>query len=122
MRFHTDPLYGKWTSDTSVVSVGATRRFVFREATDSTSRYRYVGAVHWSAPRTAVISTRHYFSMYQFVQSSNSREQGNFTSESSTFGRLQALGEGVVPVAFTGWLDFVDTEDHCTFTVHLLCD
>ena len=39
MRFHSDPLYGCWTPNTSVVSIGETRRFVFREVADFTSRW-----------------------------------------------------------------------------------
>eukprot|EP00798_Chlamydomonas_sp_ICE-L_P015481 gene15481-21567_t len=38
MRYHVDPLYGKWTPDTSVVSIGSTRKFVFRKIEDFSSR------------------------------------------------------------------------------------
>eukprot|EP00879_Flechtneria_rotunda_P011597 GHRR01012114.1.p2 GENE.GHRR01012114.1~~GHRR01012114.1.p2 ORF type:complete len:150 (-),score=9.91 GHRR01012114.1:673-1122(-) len=41
MRFHTDPLYGKWTSHTSVASLGSTRRFVFRKIDDHSVRWTY---------------------------------------------------------------------------------
>mmetsp|Transcript_39677 Transcript_39677/g.88163 ORF Transcript_39677/g.88163 Transcript_39677/m.88163 type:complete len:200 (+) Transcript_39677:696-1295(+) len=41
MRFHVDPLYGCWTPNTAVVSLGQTRRFVFREMQDVSSRWEY---------------------------------------------------------------------------------
>lgn len=34
MRFHVDPLYGRWTPRQAVVSLGDTRTFVFREISD----------------------------------------------------------------------------------------
>lgn len=34
MRYHVDPLYGVWDPKSAVVSIGATRRFAFREASD----------------------------------------------------------------------------------------
>ncbi|GAX75757.1 hypothetical protein CEUSTIGMA_g3200.t1 [Chlamydomonas eustigma] len=41
MRFHSDPLYGCWTSSTAVVSIGQARRFVFRETHNVQSRWEY---------------------------------------------------------------------------------
>ncbi|KAG1660596.1 hypothetical protein FOA52_003027 [Chlamydomonas sp. UWO 241] len=41
MRFHADPLYGMWEPETAVVSIGQARRFIFREASDITSRWEY---------------------------------------------------------------------------------
>ncbi|KAK9830177.1 hypothetical protein WJX72_010148 [[Myrmecia] bisecta] len=35
MRYHSDPLYGVWDSDTAVVSLGDTREFVFRDVLPS---------------------------------------------------------------------------------------
>lgn len=42
MRYHADPLYGCWTPRTAVVSIGAARRFVFREVDDHGKRWHYV--------------------------------------------------------------------------------
>lgn len=41
MRYHVDPLYGCWTPNTAVVSVGATRQFIFREEADHSVRWCY---------------------------------------------------------------------------------
>jgi alkylated DNA repair dioxygenase AlkB len=41
MRFHSDPCYGCWTDEAAVVSIGQTRRFTFREASDFSSRWEY---------------------------------------------------------------------------------
>lgn len=41
MRFHADPLYGAWETETAVVSIGQARRFIFRAASDVTSRWEY---------------------------------------------------------------------------------
>lgn len=41
MRYHEDPLYGCWAPESAVVSLGATRRFVFREASDHAVRWEY---------------------------------------------------------------------------------
>lgn len=38
MRFHSDPLYQRWTPNTAVVSLGATRTFIFRTANDYSTR------------------------------------------------------------------------------------
>ena len=38
MRYHADPLYGCWTPNTAVVSIGQTRKFVFRETENFSSR------------------------------------------------------------------------------------
>lgn len=38
MRFHVDPLYDCWSPNSAVVSIGETRRFVFREISDFNSR------------------------------------------------------------------------------------
>lgn len=42
MRYHADPLYATWTPETSVVSIGVPRRFVFRETNDHSRRWAYV--------------------------------------------------------------------------------
>ncbi|KAG2495291.1 hypothetical protein HYH03_006564 [Edaphochlamys debaryana] len=41
MRYHVDPLYGKWTPHQAVVSLGDTRTFIFREISDYDSRWLY---------------------------------------------------------------------------------
>ncbi|MEW5316236.1 MAG: hypothetical protein WDW38_007617 [Sanguina aurantia] len=41
MRFHSDPLYDRWTPNTCVVSIGETRTFVFRETSDFSVRWQY---------------------------------------------------------------------------------
>eukprot|EP00775_Hariotina_reticulata_P001430 gene1430-1771_t len=41
MRFHVDPLYGCWTPASAVVSLGATRQFVFRSIEDHSIRWSY---------------------------------------------------------------------------------
>ena len=41
MRYHADPLYGVWDTHTSVVSLGDTRCFIFREAQDHAVRWVY---------------------------------------------------------------------------------
>jgi alkylated DNA repair dioxygenase AlkB len=42
MRYHVDPLYNAWTPRTAVVSLGATRQFVFREMSDHSVRWHYL--------------------------------------------------------------------------------
>lgn len=41
MRYHVDPLYGKWTPHSAVVSLGSCRQFVFREIADHSKRWSY---------------------------------------------------------------------------------
>ncbi|KAG2454789.1 hypothetical protein HYH02_000624 [Chlamydomonas schloesseri] len=41
MRYHVDPLYGVWSPESAVVSIGDTRTFIFREITDYDSRWQY---------------------------------------------------------------------------------
>ncbi|KAG2440030.1 hypothetical protein HXX76_004147 [Chlamydomonas incerta] len=41
MRYHVDPLYGVWSPESAVVSVGDTRTFIFREIADYDSRWQY---------------------------------------------------------------------------------
>lgn len=41
MRYHVDPLYGRWTPDTAVVSLGDTRTFIFRAIEDHDVRWSY---------------------------------------------------------------------------------
>lgn len=42
MRYHSDPDVGTiWSQDTSVVSVGDTRQFVFRETLDHSRRHTF---------------------------------------------------------------------------------
>lgn len=39
MRYHADPLYGCWTPNAAVVSIGQTRKFIFRETEDFSARW-----------------------------------------------------------------------------------
>eukprot|EP00198_Chlamydomonas_reinhardtii_P006268 XP_001695604.1 predicted protein [Chlamydomonas reinhardtii] len=41
MRYHVDPLYGVWSPESAVVSIGDTRTFIFREISDYNSRWQY---------------------------------------------------------------------------------
>lgn len=39
MRFHSDPLYDEWSTDSAVVSVGCQRTLIFREVQDFSRRH-----------------------------------------------------------------------------------
>lgn len=52
MRYHVDPLYGVWSPESAVVSIGDTRTFIFREISDYNSRCAFasvVAAARWGA-------------------------------------------------------------------------
>ena len=43
MRYHADPLYGCWSPNAAVVSIGQTRKFIFRETEDFAARWGGLG-------------------------------------------------------------------------------
>lgn len=42
MRFHSDPLYEQWQDVTAVVSVGQSRKFIFRRVDDFAERHEFI--------------------------------------------------------------------------------
>ena len=42
MRFHSDPLYATWVDQTAVVSIGQTRKFIFRKIDDFSKRTEFL--------------------------------------------------------------------------------